>query len=472
MSALRRGVRNAFRNTIRSVGVIVILAVAVALAISMLIARDAVDTKISSVRASTGTSITVTPKGFFGFQGGGTPLTNADVTKLTSLSDVSLVKASLSERLRGTETSLVSAITPGSLGQQFGGGAASSGGSGSTQTFTIPVTFTGTNSPGDALVGGAQGGGTEKLTSGSSFAASSDADVALVGKSIASANNLKVGSTFTAWGSTITVVGIYDAGSTFANNGVLMPLASVQRLASATGQVTQITVVASSIDTVPTVTKEIEATLGSAADVTSQQSVVESQLAPLNSVKTISTYTLIGAVVAAAIILLLSMLMIVRERRREIGVLKAIGASDRSVIGQFIAESSTYPVLGSIVGLVLGILLASPITSALVSSSSTSSTTGGFGGFGGGFRGTGGGFTPPSGGFTPPSGGGVTPSGSSLRFRGLGGISSTITQVHAAAGVSTLIFAFVAALLIAAIGSAVAVAAIVRVRPAEVLRSE
>ena len=82
MNALRRGVRNAFRNTIRSVGVIMILAVAVALAISMLIARDAVDTKISSVRASTGTSITVTPKGFFGFQGGGTPLTNADVTKL------------------------------------------------------------------------------------------------------------------------------------------------------------------------------------------------------------------------------------------------------------------------------------------------------------------------------------------------------------------------------------------------------
>ena len=62
----------------RSVGVIVILAVAIALSISMLIARDAVTTKINSVRASTGNTITVSPKGFFGFSGGGTPLTTAE----------------------------------------------------------------------------------------------------------------------------------------------------------------------------------------------------------------------------------------------------------------------------------------------------------------------------------------------------------------------------------------------------------
>jgi putative ABC transport system permease protein len=461
-------VRNAFRNTIRSVGVIAILAVAIALAISMLIARDAVNTKISAVRASTGTTITVTPKGFFGFQGGGTPLTNADVAKLTTLDNVSDVKASLSERLESSSTSLKSGITAGSLGQRFGGSGGSfsnaTGTSGaSSGTFTIPVTFTGTNSPGDALTGGAIGGGTEKLTAGHSFTADSTAKVAIVGKAIASANNLKVGSTFTAWGSPVTVVGIYDAGSTFANNGVVMPLATVQTLAGATGQVTTITVVASSIDAVPTVTKQIESTLGSAASVTSEQSTAQAQLAPLNSVKTISTYTLVGAVVAAGIILLLSMLMIVRERRREIGVLKAIGAPDKSVIGQFIAESTTFTVLGAIAGLILGIILASPITSMLISSNSTSSTS--FGGFAGGFRGAGG---PPSGGATPSGSGG----GGFGGFRGFHGISSTITQVHTSVGLSTLAFAFLAAVVIAAIGSTVAVANIVRIRPAEVLRSE
>ena len=40
----------------RSIGVVVILAVAIALSISMLIARDAVTSKINSVKSSTGTT--------------------------------------------------------------------------------------------------------------------------------------------------------------------------------------------------------------------------------------------------------------------------------------------------------------------------------------------------------------------------------------------------------------------------------
>ncbi len=470
MNALRRGVRNAFRNSIRSVGVVLILAVAIALAISMLIARDAVNTKIASVRASTGTTITVTPQGSFGFQSNGKTLTNADVAKVENLDHVSSVKASLQERVSSSDTSLQSSI---SFQGGFGGGpgAQSSNTTGTTGTATtssLPVTFTGTNSPGDALTGGAVGGGTEKLTSGTSFAATSKADVAIVGKAIASKNDLKVGSTFTAWGKSIKVVGIYDAGTTFANNGVIMPLATVQTLASATGEVSTITVVADSIDNVSSVTKEIETALGSSASVTSQQSTTEAALAPLNSVKTISTYTLIGAVIAAGLILLLSMLMIVRERRREIGVLKAIGAPSRSVIGQFIAESTTFTVLGSVVGLIFGILLASPITNALISSnsSSTSSTGSRFGGFAGGFPGGGGRF----GGthtFTPPSGGGGFRPGNFGHT-----LSSTLTQVHTSAGVGTLVFAFIAAIIIAGIGSTVAVSTIVRIRPAEVLRSE
>jgi len=460
VNALRRGIKNAFRNTVRSVGVIVILAVAIALSISMLVARDAVTKKINDVRASTGNTITVSPKGFFGFQGGGTPLTDAQMSEIASVAHVTVVRASLNERLTSSETSLTSGITPGTLGQQFGGGGFG-GATGTTTTFSIPITVTGTTDPGNALTGGASGGGTEKLTSGSSFSASSSGDVAIIGTTLASANKLTVGSTFTAWKTSIKVIGIYNAQSTFANNGVLMPLATVQKLAGAANQVTGATVVVDNVNNVASTAKAISAKLGSAADVTSQQQATLTALAPLNSVKTISTYTLFGAVGAAGIILLLSMLMIVRERRREVGVLKALGASNRSVIGQFIAESTTFTVLGSIVGLIVGILLSSPITSALVSASSnTTSGGGGFtrNGFGGG---PGGGFG--GGGFTRPT------TSSGLRF---GGFHSTITQVHAAVGWSTLLFAFIAAIVVAIVGSAVATATILRIRPAEVLRSE
>ena len=458
MNALRRGVRNAFRNAMRSVGVVVILAVAIALSISMLIARDAVNAKISSVRSSTGNTISVSPAGFFGGQGGGTALTTAQITGLLSIPNVTAVQAQLSERLTSTQTNLTSPTTAGSLGARFGDGF---GGGGTPTTSALSIRVIGTNSPGNSLVGGANGGGTEKLTSGVAFSPTSTADVAIVGTTLATKNNLKVGSTFTAWGKTITVVGLYDAGSTFADSDALMPLATVQTLAAATNQVTGATVVVNNLNNVSGAATAITKKLGTAADVTSTQATVESQLAPLNTVKTISTYTLFGAVIGAALILLLSMLMIVRERRREIGVLKALGATNRSVVSQFIAESTTFTVLGAAVGFIGGILVSSPITSALVSAEGGSSPSpGGFvRGAGGGFGGGGSGFTPPSGAVTAG------------RFR-FGGLSNTFSQLHTSVSWSTLIFALVAAIVIAALGSSVASATITRIRPAEVLRSE
>src|SRR5580698_10671704 len=108
VNSLRRGIRNAFRNSMRSVGVVVILAVAIALSISMLIARDAVNTKINSVKASTGTTVTVSPKGFFGFTGGGNDLTSAEINGLLDLKNVTAVQESLSEELSSKDTSLTS----------------------------------------------------------------------------------------------------------------------------------------------------------------------------------------------------------------------------------------------------------------------------------------------------------------------------------------------------------------------------
>jgi len=456
MNALRRGVRNAFRNAMRSVGVVVILGVAIALSISMLIARGAVSAKISAVRSSTGNTITVSPAGFFGGQGGGNPLSTAQITSLLKVANVTAVQASLNERLSSTQTNLTSPTTAGSLGQRFGPFA---GASGSSANFSVPIRVIGTNSPGNSLVGGANGGGTEKLTSGVAFSPTSHANVAIVGTDLATKNNLTVGSTFRAWGTTITVVGIYDAGSSFANANVLMPLSTVQKLAGATNQVTGATVTVNNINNVSGAVTAITKKLGTAADVTSTQATVQNQLAPLNSVKTISTYTLIGAVVGAAVILLLSMLMIVRERRREIGVLKALGATNRSVVSQFVAESTTFTVLGAVVGALVGVVISSPITSALVNASGGGSP-GGFVRSGAGIAGGGTGFTPPAG------------AGGGLGFPGFRGVSNTLSQLHTSASWSTLVFALLAAIVIAAFGSTVASATITRIRPAEVLRSE
>jgi ABC-type antimicrobial peptide transport system permease subunit len=48
----------------------------------------------------------------------------------------------------------------------------------------------------------------------------------------------------------------------------------------------------------------------------------------------------------------------VRERRREIGILKAVGARDRDVLRTFLIEAGVMGAVGGLIGTVLGLVLA------------------------------------------------------------------------------------------------------------------
>ena len=52
------------------------------------------------------------------------------------------------------------------------------------------------------------------------------------------------------------------------------------------------------------------------------------------------------------------MLVGVAERTREIGIRKAVGASHRNIIGQFMVESLMISILGGIIGYISGYVLA------------------------------------------------------------------------------------------------------------------
>lgn len=446
MNVITRGVRNAFRNGIRTFSIVVILGLSVGLALTMLIARQAVQSKIDSVKGSIGNIITVSPAGARGFQGGGEPLTEAQISKVKATPHVVSVTETLQDRLASTDTNLVSAIDPGTLGRRFGGGGNGGGGArfGGGDTGappTIPVFVTGTNNLGGSVF---QGGGTIKLISGKTFDAAKDANTVLVGKTLATKNNLIVGSPFQAYGATMTVSGIFDSGNSFSNNYVVMALPALQRLTQQVGAVSSATVQVDSINNLsPTVTA-IESTLGTGvADVVSQQDTSAQALAPLENIKTISLYSVMGAVGAGAAIILLTMLMIVRERRREIGVLKAIGASNVKVTAQFMVEAVTLTLLGAAVGLMVGVASGSSVTKLLVTSSSNAASGGG-----------------PGGGFGRGGGRLLQLAGGGLR------------NVQASVGWDILLYGLGAAILIAIIGSAIPAWLIAKVRPAEVMRAE
>lgn len=446
MNVISRGVRNAFRNGIRTIGVVLILSLSIGLALTMLIARGAVDTKIKQVKASIGNTITISPAGARGFMGGGEPLTEEQITKAKSIAHVTAVTITLQNRLTSDNSSLISAIEAGSLGRRFNDGP-SSGGSAQTRVFTPPVVLTGVSTLSGNII---EGGNSLTLTSGEKFDPSKDAAVAMIGKTLAEKNSLSVGSTFKVYNTDVKVVGIYDAGTTFANNSAVMPISTVQRLSGQTGQISSAIVTIDNVANVEAATTAIQSALGSdVADVTNTQSAVESALTPIENIKTISAYSLIGALAAGAIIILLTMMMIVRERRREIGVLKAIGSSNVKVMTQFMAEAVTFTLLSAAVGLCIGVAAGGPVTNVLATSNASNvQTTGqtmGRGGFGG-------------------------PGRAFNRVAGLGGQS--LRSLQTSAGWDILFYGLGAALFIALLGSAIPALLIAKVRPAEVMRAE
>jgi putative ABC transport system permease protein len=471
MSVTARGVKNAFRNTIRSISVTAILALTIALALVMLLSLKAVQARIDDVKSSVGNTITVTPAGARGFQGGGEPLTAAEIAKIEKTAHVKSVTSTLDDRwvTEGTSsptgpdgqaiatgtTNLQSAIDPGTLGNRFGNGGNETGNGAAAPTgnFVLPITVTGTTSPGSTQVADVN---SFKLTAGTTIDGTSTDYVALVGKDLATKNNLSVGSTFTAYGQTITVKGIYDTGNTFSNAGVTMPLGALQKLSSQEGDVTSAIVTVDSVDHLDATVTALQKTLGNSADVVSDHSASADTLSSLDNVKTIATYSLIGALVAGSVIIFLSMLMIVRERRREIGVLKAIGSSNAKISWQFVTEALTLTGMAAVVGVIAGVILSNPVLDALVSSSSSSTNNTFTAGPGGG-----------------PGGGGAGP------IRIGGGLSRGVTQfgdalsnVQAHVGLSILLYGLLAAIVIAVAGTAVPSWLIAKIRPAEVMRTE
>jgi putative ABC transport system permease protein len=449
MGTIRRGMKNAFRNSIRTLSIVLILGISFALALVMILSHQAVAQRITAVSTSSGNLISVTPAGFGGFGfGGGNPLSVTNIATIKSTSHVVSVAESISGRLTNPNTSsgggpfggntnssattnLTSPISGGALGGAFGGGT---GG-----TFVPPVQVTGTNETTSASAAGA-GASSLTITSGTAISGNSSADVAMVGTALATKNDLVVGSTFTAYSKTFTVDGIYKTNSTFSNAGLIMPLQTVETLSSVAGP-TSVTVTVDSIANVSSTAAALQQSLGtSVATVTvgtrGSQAIVQSY----NSIEQISLYSLVGALVAGSIILLLSMLMIVRERRREIGVLKAFGSSNHGIVKTFVTEAMTLTVLGGVVGVVLGALLANPILGVLERSSSSTPTGGG----GRGGRLGGAGFNP----------------------------GAAISDLHAAVGPSILLYGILAAVGIALVGSALPAYLIAKVRPAEVMRSE
>ncbi|HEX3082536.1 MAG TPA: FtsX-like permease family protein, partial [Candidatus Saccharimonadia bacterium] len=302
-------------------------------------------------------------------------------------------------------------------------------------------------------------GGTIKVTSGTATFSAADVAEALVGKGLATKNNLKVGSTFTAYSSTFKVVGIFDAGNEFGNDGLYVPLATAERLTNQPGEVSQIFVKANSIDNLDSVKTAVGNALGNTrVDISSANQSTVDALAALASIQSIAFTGMIVALAAAAVITFLIMVMIVRERRREIGVLKAIGGSNTGIVSQFVTEALVLTLCGALIGIILATLSSGAITGALVNANAPQATSS----------------TGPDGGAGVTAGGGPSRGFSSFRIGGRNGQTAAqlVSNIKTNVGAPILGEGLLAAVLIAVLGSAIPAFLIAKIRPSEVLRGE
>jgi len=206
--------------------------------------------------------------------------------------------------------------------------------------------------------------------------------VAVVGSSTADDLGLtadSVGSQISIGGVPFTVLGILQSkGGTAVNNAddqIMVPLSSVKRYFTGTSDtVRSIGVSVATAGQMATVKTEITTLLeqrhnisaGSSDDfsVTDQTQL----LSTATSVYGLLTVLLAGvasiSLIVGGIGIMNIMLVSVRERTREIGIRKAIGAHNRDILVQFLVEALVLSLLGGFIGIVVG-LIASAVIAAV-----------------------------------------------------------------------------------------------------------
>jgi putative ABC transport system permease protein len=432
MGSIGRGAKNAFRNLIRTVSVALIVGLSIGLALTMVLSVEAVQLRIDGVTQAIGSRVTISPAGSV-MGVGGAPLTNSQLGNVAAIPHVTRAIETLSAQMQpGVDTSLKTSVQlPAQAGSAMGG-------------VTMPVFGTGTNDVADYKL---TSGHDLKLTSGMLIDPASTALVADIGKGIADKNDLKVGDYFEAYGEKVLVTGVFDTGNMWANNVVLFPIQALQSISQRPDQVSMVYLQVDQAANIDAVQSRITANAGDAVDITTTSDVLNQAIGPLQDIKRIATTDLIGCLVAGAVIIFLSMLMIVRERRREIGVLKAIGASGGEVVGQFVAESVVLALLGSLIGGVIGAFSANSVFSQLM-------------------------LTAHAGANGQPVSAGTLEVGFKAGWGAFSVVRNASNNLHASVGFGLIGWGVLVAVVIAMIGSALPAWLIARIRPAEVMRGE
>jgi putative ABC transport system permease protein len=365
MNNLRRSARNVWRSKLRAIVIILITAVGVTLALTMLVMRLSVDNQVNTVKANMGTRISIrSPESFGGMNRGGATLDAELYSKVQNLPHITSIQRYLTGMLGATGQNIQS-------GMFMQPGARSMG----DVRYLIAGQLVMGIEPGTPAR--MLGASNSELVEGRWFNTDDeDQAVVIVGQGLAEQEKLQVGQTYTVAEQKLQVVGVMSSGSHFGDMAIVLPIASAQKILGQEGMLSQIELTVDSIDNVDAVVAQLKEVAGEDADVIYEADQVLQRVGQeLGTIRTITATGVILAAIVVAMVLFLTMLLVVKQRAKEIGVLKAIGATRRDIMQQFVAEAVIFSMLGALAGTVLFTTCGEKLVNSIVDAAVQQRTT-------------------------------------------------------------------------------------------------
>jgi cell division protein FtsX len=352
MSAIGRGLRNPFRNRARTAIVVLLLAVVVGLFAVMVQGTLLTREQLARLEASVRTVIELREAGAFGTGGfGGDKPIGADEFSVATLDAAKRISSArhvtkIEEYVHAPQ---IDPTKPNAYAMIIG------------LRPGAPLRAIGEVDYENARIVAGRGLNPED----------EGHDVAVVGRlyarerlGIADAGNAAVaGARLALEGTPLAVVGVYTTGNDFGDNHVFVPIETFRRLFRPGAKLSKIRVTVDSVANVETVADELRRLKG--VDVVTAAEQVATAKAALGGMAAATFYGAALLFAIGGVLVGIVMTLAFRERVREIGTLKAIGASNGEIAAQFLAETAVLVGLAMVGGLVVAALAAWVLGAAL-----------------------------------------------------------------------------------------------------------
>ena len=360
MGAFLRGLRNPFRSMTRALVVVSLLALVVGFLALMIEATLASREKITAMEAKVQTLIELREAGAFGTGGfgGDSPIGKESFTLATLEKALQIPHARNLARVdeyvykpemdasKGNAYAMIIGLHPGAALRAIG----------EVDYENAKIIAGRSLVPGDANARVAVVG---RLYARQRLGISESSESALAGRQ----------AVFD--GQPFEVIGIYTTANDFGDNHVFIPIDAFRETYRPGTKLSKIFVTVDSVANVEQVVKELKAL--PEADVVTTPESVSTARTTLGSLSVASAYAAVMLFAIGAVLVVFVMILSTRERIREIGTLKAIGASNREVVVQFLAEAVA---LSGLAGLG-AMLMAAPLAHILSRSLNLPVTFGG-----------------------------------------------------------------------------------------------